>query len=119
MVNYDDYARTFSYSRRDHQWDELTALIRTLASHPGAGRVLDVGCGNGRLLEECARVGYVPTHYLGVDSSTLMIAEARQSHPGYHFEVLDMRELSRLTGSYDAICLIASYHHLETREERL
>lgn len=62
-------------------------------------------------------------HYLGIDSSLGMIEEARSLHPGYSFEVCDMlslwdHEMLRLWW-YDMILLLASFHHLRTRDERL
>ncbi len=52
-----------------------------------------------------------------------MIAEARKLHPDHQFEVCPMESLfSHPTiqpSYYDAIVFLASFHHLETREQRL
>lgn len=62
-------------------------------------------------------------NYLGIDNSAGMIAEARKLHPDYQFEVCPMESLSISEylkwDSYDAIIFLASFHHLETREERI
>lgn len=52
-----------------------------------------------------------------------MIAEARKLHSDYQFEVCPMESLRSSEylkpESYDAIIFLASFHHLETREERI
>jgi SAM-dependent methyltransferase len=61
--------------------------------------------------------------YLGIDNSAGMIAEARKLHHAYQFEVCPMESLSShptiQSSYYDAIIFLASFHHLETREQRL
>lgn len=64
----------------------------------GSERILDVGCGNGKITAEIA--ARVPRgSVLGVDPSHDMIAFARQhhvsqGHPNLLFEVADVRTLS-------------------------
>jgi hypothetical protein len=57
-----------------------------------------------------------------------MIDEAERLHPGYAFSVMSMQDIANLAGShtrsiqyttFDSIILLASFHHLETREERI
>lgn len=52
--------------------------------------VADVGCGTGRLLPYLAGRGLSPS---GVDLSPGMVAVARREHPGFGYEVADLREL--------------------------
>ena len=52
-------------------------------------RILDVGCGHGRLLRLLARFGFAA--YLGIDISSEAVEQARAlSVPGTRFEVVDM-----------------------------
>ncbi len=51
IMSYDQFATTFSQSRKHHPWPELDAIISDIQSE-GYTSVLDVGCGNGRFLEE-------------------------------------------------------------------
>ena len=51
MVNYDAYATTFSNSRKNLKWPELDAIIEDMM-RSGYTSVLDIGCGNGRFLEQ-------------------------------------------------------------------
>jgi SAM-dependent methyltransferase len=52
--------------------------------------VADVGCGTGRLLPYLAGRGLAPR---GVDLSPGMVEVARREHPGFEYEVADLREL--------------------------
>ena len=61
----------------------------TLAAGLGAN-VVDVGCGTGRLEPYLAARGLSPG---GIDLSPEMIRVARRDHPGFDFDVADLREL--------------------------
>jgi len=52
--------------------------------------VADVGCGTGRLLPYLAGRGLSPR---GVDLSPGMVGVAQREHPGFAYEVADLREL--------------------------
>jgi SAM-dependent methyltransferase len=65
-------------------------------------RVLDVGCAAGGLLAVLRE--YEPElDYIGVDCSTLMVAEARRRFPGFRFEVGDARALPFTNESFDLV----------------
>jgi predicted TPR repeat methyltransferase len=51
MVNYDAYATTFSNSRKKLQWPELDTIIEDMGQC-GYTSMLDIGCGNGRFIEQ-------------------------------------------------------------------
>ena len=61
----------------------------TLAADLGAN-VVDIGCGTGRLKPYLATKGLSPS---GMDLSPGMIRVARRDHPGFGFDVADVREL--------------------------
>jgi len=61
----------------------------TLAADLGTS-VADVGCGTGRLAPYLAARGLSPR---GVDLSPEMIRVARRDHPGFAFDVADLRSL--------------------------
>lgn len=75
------YARRFRELAESGQdvHGEARFLDRLLA--PGA-RVLDAGCGTGRVAAELARRGH---EVVGVDLDASMLAEARREHPGLHW----------------------------------
>ena len=120
-MSYDNFARTFSESRRDHPWPEIDSILADIKTR-GYMSILDIGCGNGRFLEEVEKQWYIFSSYLGLDSSLGMIEEDKKLHPDFHFDVIDMTWLwiSEIKNStFDAILFLASFHHLQTYEERI
>lgn len=120
-MSYDQFAETFSKSRQNHPWPEIDVIIDDMI-HRNIQSVLDIGCGNGRFLEEIHHSPFTIHQYLGIDSSRGMIEEARRLHPEYQFEVGDMRSIrhsSFTSHRFDALLFLASFHHLETYEVRL
>ncbi|MDP1715422.1 MAG: glycosyltransferase [Anaerolineales bacterium] len=61
-------------------------------------RVLEIGCGMGELIASLQ-----PSHGVGVDFSTEMIARAKQRHPDIEYNQLDAHDLSSLEGKFDVI----------------
>lgn len=58
---------------------------------PGGGRVLDAGCGTGRVARELARRGI---EVVGVDSDASMLAVARREAPELRWVQVDLAELA-------------------------
>jgi SAM-dependent methyltransferase len=78
---------------------------------PRFRRVLDVCCGVGRHAAPLAEVGYELT---GVDRDENVLAEARRRCPRGRFVQLDMRQLDRLTDTFDAvICMWQSFGYFD------
>ncbi len=88
----------------------------------GAERVLDLGCGDGKVTAAIAR--RVPRgSVVGIDSSPEMIAFARTSFPGdqygnLRFAVMDMRELA-FDGEFDVVYSSAALHWVREQERVL
>jgi ABC-type polysaccharide/polyol phosphate transport system ATPase subunit/SAM-dependent methyltransferase len=59
-------------------------FLRRYAGPLAGSRVVDLGCGTGRLCE-----AFAPTSYLGLDINEDAVARARADHPGYSFERVD------------------------------
>lgn len=78
--------------------DLVTALV------PASARVLDAGCGTGRVAIELARRGY---DVVGVDSDAAMLAIGRRRAPDLPWVEADLAELSpddsRLGGRFGAV----------------
>jgi len=78
---------------------------------PEGSRVLDLGCGTGRLLASLN-----PSQGVGVDFSDTMVAEARERHPGLDFRVSDIEApgaFDHLDGPFDYIVLSDTVGSLE------
>lgn len=116
MVDYNAYAKTFSQSRKNMKWEEIEYFLSFLWPLENK-KILDVGCGSGRLLN------FVSTSwYIWIDSSSWLLEEAKKQHPNDIFYELDMQNIWNNSllqkESFDVIFLIASFHHLETLESR-
>jgi SAM-dependent methyltransferase len=81
----------------DHHW---------LGGVDRRARVVDYGCGYGRLTAELAQAGF--SDVIGVDVSQTLISRARQQYPALHFDVLtDPPKLNERADSVDVILLFA------------
>jgi len=103
-----DFSRTRAYF-----WPELKFLARYVKSGHG---VLDLGCGNGRLLEILKDKKII---YTGVDSSRNLIEIAKKRHPGHNFITANALNLPFVDSSFDIIYSLAVLHHIPSRELRL
>ncbi|WP_314172638.1 class I SAM-dependent methyltransferase [Streptomyces winkii] len=70
---------------------------------PRDARILDYGCGYGRLTAELARLGYRDVH--GVDPSRALIERGRNEHPELPLVRFDALPLPFEDGSFDAALL--------------
>lgn len=77
--------------------------LRTLLPLPQFRKVLDIGCGIGRVAGPLATQGYDVT---GIDSSREAIAMARRSHPHVNFIELDQVDLDQLPPAVFDCCLV-------------
>ena len=81
MSEYDVFAQNFSQSRQAG-WPEFE-LLRPLV-HEGE-RVLDLGCGNGRLRKILTEQGVASSAYFGLDASDELLKIAKENYPDDHF----------------------------------
>lgn len=137
--NYEEIAADFDATRKKYLWPELIKLAGIVKD---GDRVLDVGCGNGRLTEAFRDK---KIEYLGVDSSEKLIElarknyvreiaasprgcgvpclagrQARNDNVSYEFQVADILELDKLPEKdFDYVFCIAVLHHLPGNETRI
>ena len=105
-----DAAEYEKHSSPQQQW--ARDIIRTMKL-AGDERILDIGCGDGKVTAELAAL--VPTgQVLGIDSSDSMIAFARRRFPPVHHPNLQFRwgNASRLAYQceFDLVVSFASLH---------
>jgi SAM-dependent methyltransferase len=66
---------------------------------PGA-RVLDAGCGTGRVAIRLAELGY---RCVGVDVDVSMLEVARRESPEVHWQLLDLVDIDELDATFDLV----------------
>jgi len=99
-------------SRHYYVTDYGTSLVGLLEPKPGE-RILDFGCGTGRLTQEIAASG---ADVLGIDSSPDMISVARSKYPSVKFEVADGMTF-RSNEPFDAVFSNAVLHWVRPPEK--
>ncbi len=119
--NYSLIAKSFS-SKRMYLWSGIKRL-KKFCVH--GDRVLDIGCGNGRLLE---LFNGLELDYIGIDSCPELIEEARQIYEKkqkslkvktFKFLIADALDLPFRNNSFDKIFSIAVLHHIPSKELRM
>lgn len=87
------------YASRELRPVEVLILLRFRRALEG--RVVELGCGAGRLTGYLAELGH---EVYGIDVSPAMVAESQRRYPSVQFVTGDMRDLSRFgDGTVDAV----------------
>lgn len=95
---------------------ESTALVR-YRDHIESCRVLDLGCGAGRL---ASYLRPLTSHYVGLDVSEYMVGHCRRNFPELEFVQGDMRSLTQFDdGSFDSVFAVANLFDAVSHPERL
>ena len=110
--NYDLIAEDFS-ATRSSLWPELKRFGEWIED---GDRVLDLGCGNGRLLDLFEGKDIF---YTGLDSSPRLVRIAQEEHPGHEFLIGDIMEVTFPTDTFDKAFAIAFLHHIPSEIMRL
>lgn len=111
-LDYNRIAPWFSKTRA-FAWPELEA-IKNLINN--GDQVLDLGCGNGRLLDLLKEE---KVQYIGIDVSEKLINLAREKHPEEMFKVADALDLPFEDNSFDKIICLAVWHHVPSFQLRI
>ena len=118
--------RTYRESRAvQAQWEESNPgnrgilrererAIRDLLSDHGllpltSRKVLEVGCGSGKVLASLLELEARPDNLHGVDVLPERIVEARQSHPDFHFECVNAEKLEFPDASFDLVLVFTVF----------
>lgn len=114
--SYDNISLDFARTRRK-SWPEIDALLPKYIR--SGDKVLDLGCGNGRLVGSLAEFGY-ELFYFGLDNSSNLLKQARKNF-GFQYKQVkivwqegDMQNLPFADRSFSVVFAIASLHHLPT-----
>jgi len=98
---------------RQQPWPEFQHFLAYVRH---GSKILDLGCGNGRLARLLTDKD---VDYFGVDHNSALLEKARAAHPSARFELMDMADLSALPeGGFDMVFNIAAFHHLPGKKIR-
>jgi len=103
--DYNKIAEEFS-NRRTGLSDDILAFGKYILPHD---RVLDYGCGNGRLYE---LIQAKKAEYLGVDNSVGMLDQAKKSHHDAKFQMISEEKLNFANETFDVVLALAVFHHV-------
>ena len=96
------FSNTRSFSR---------PFLQKLAKYAeSGGKILDIGCGNGILLESLPK----NMDYFGIDVSLALIDEAKKKYDGFkeRFSIFDGLKIPFPDKSFDFVFSIAVLHHI-------
>lgn len=113
-TDYNGIAGHFAQTRQA-AWPEFGSL-RTLIESENAEEVklLDIGCGNGRL---AAAIPVV--HYTGLDLSSQLLKIAQTKYPQHQFVQGSMLKLPFPNQTFDVVACIAALQHIPSPAYRL
>lgn len=97
-------------------------VFEAFSKLPNQAKMLDIGCGNGRLIYTLPFFGLHGEHYTGVDPSRAQLDLAELLHPGYTFQVGSIYDVGeRYPETFDAIwcCFVLMHIPRERLDEAL
>jgi len=98
----DHYLKLVNKEERFYEW------ILKYINIPKKGKILDVGCGMGRLIHEIGK--HTEAELFGIDVSTVAIEEAKNRYPDINFEVTPGEVFE---GQYDLIVCSQTLEHVD------
>jgi len=107
---YDSIADSYDTSSDGRFTASFEPIVLQMCQASDGNKVLDVGCGNGRLINEISRK--IDIEAFGVDISPKMIEVCKQRYTGISFEVSNGQELPYGDSSFDVLVICCALHHL-------
>lgn len=110
--DYEKIAEDYSLKRR-FTWPGLEKVNDYVKN---GDRILDWGCGHGRLLLVFKNK---KIEYIGADFSSKILKIAKKNFPEHEFRLLNELSLPFSDNFFNVICCIAAFHHIPSHELRL
>ena len=113
-----EWSRGFSQVRSmkwGYEYASYMEFVVNLLGEFSPERVLDVGCGDGRLIYEMRKC-LPEVSVSGIDYSPQAVLFAKAFNPGIQFHVADITDSSFSIGTYDTITLVETLEHIPLKE---
>lgn len=112
QAGYEKAAESFSQTRQNF-WQDLSFIKKHIKEND---KILDFGCGNGRLIE---LIKEKKVNYLGVDVCRKFIKIARKKYPRHKFKLIKLdSQLNFKQKKFDSIFCIGVFHHFPKGKPR-
>ncbi len=126
QVFYSKIANQFSETRQQpwEGWSKLVPIFKEIFNQKSHIKVLDVGCGNGRLASFLGKtMNPTQIEYLGWDNNQDLLDIAEKNLQKNDLQSVQLTKVDILNklpvASADLICLFGVLHHIPGREKRL
>ena len=108
-IAYDKKAIGYDDSFEGKFTSNFKAMLLERVKIESEGNVLDVACGNGRLLCQFAQQNRFNGY--GIDISDRMIEQAKALNPSMHFSAGSCEQIPYADNTFNVITVCAAYHH--------
>jgi SAM-dependent methyltransferase len=111
-----EYSRMYALETSFWWYRVLHELVETTIQKnkpEGTIRILDAGCGTGRMMEICQKYGYVE----GIDYSVDAVDYSRKRGLE-HVELGDLNEVSLKSGTYDIVVSLDVLYHSAIKDDK-
>lgn len=109
MKSYDEKADNYDVTPDGKYTYPFKMVLMETVCIPDGGSLLDVACGNGRLLQMLSQRHHFSGY--GVDISEKMVENARRINPAMVFETASCTKLPFDAASFDVVTVCAAFHH--------
>jgi Methylase involved in ubiquinone/menaquinone biosynthesis len=110
IKKYDSIANTYDTSFDGKFTADFKQRMLELCNVKDGDNVLDVGCGNGKLIYEISRMAQIKAY--GIDISPNMIKECKKQYQNIEFAVTSGERLPFDDDSFDILTICCVLHHL-------
>ena len=109
--NYSEIAKHYSETRKKALWPELLDLTKNISAN---ARVLDVGCGSGKLLKILQEK---EIYYLGIDPCVELLKQAKEQFPDFKFSEGNIFNLGAINElNFDYVFCVAVLQHIPGKD---
>jgi len=110
LRKYDSIAQSYDTSLDGKFTAQFKLKMLELCPLSDGDTVLDVGCGNGRLINSLKQKNLIKAY--GIDISSQMINECRERYRNIDFQVSNGERLPFNDNSFDTVIICCVLHHL-------